>query len=250
MEKKIIFAALFAVLSITGTGLVYAFTSSTPKGFDVVALLIAAGQYKTPSDQQTLVPWFQHTLMGWTDEQVAQQRQMAIDYFNTRFGLSDTSPGFSVFDPLNNYRVYSFTGRNVPSQGWVNRDGSFGISVGNDGSGGQVLHGTFGGTTGIWAPAGSFLVWGYYNVLVTAPGQGGRSIETGETIVVHFESQNPIIPDKYSSGTAFVCHLVAPWGEGLAQGVFQTHISSDGTIQANVRNVWTFPGLGPSTIQN
>jgi hypothetical protein len=206
MRKKILIAAIFAALSISATGIVYAFEFSTPHGFQRVGLLMAAGKYKTPSDQSILVPFYQHTLMGWTDAQVEQQKQLAIKYFNTRFGLANTNPAFGVFDPKNNYRVYSLTGYEVPSGGWVVRDGSFTAVLAQD----TVLHGTFGGSAGILVPAGTAVTWGYYNILVGEEDQSGSFFDTGNTIIVHFESQNPIIPDKTSSGTGASCHLVAP----------------------------------------
>lgn len=251
MRKKILLSAILAVLSVTATGIVYAFGfHDTPQGFQKVVLLMAAGQYKTPTDQSMLTSFYEHTLMGWTDSQVAQQKQMSIDYFNTRFGLANTNPAFGAFDPKNNYRVYAFTGMNVPSEGWVVRDGSFSVVLTQD----TVLHGTFGGSTGVSVPAGTIVTWGYYNVLATPPGVSGNYFETScggcSTILVHFESQYPMIPDKNNIGTGFVCHLVAPWGDGLAQGIFQFLTTTDGFTQANVRNVWTFPGLGPSITQN
>jgi hypothetical protein len=250
MQRKIFIAIVLATLAITGTGIVYAFQISTPQGFNRVALLMAAGQYKTPTaSAQDLATWYQRQVMGWNDAQITQQRQLAIDFFNTRFGLTDTNPGGFALDPKNQYRVYSLTGFNVPSEGWIVRDGGFGVAVGDDGSGGQVLHGTFGGTAGIWEPKGSMIVFGYYNIVVTA-GQSGTSPDTGTTIIVHYESQDVIHPAQGNSAIAFQCHIVAPWGDGLAQGYSQTITSPDGTIQANIRNVWTFPGLGPSAVQN
>jgi hypothetical protein len=250
MQRKIFIAIVLAALAITGTGIVYAFQISTPQGFNRVALLMGAGQYKTPTaSAQDLATWYQRQVMGWNDAQVAQQRQLAIDFFNTRFGLANTNPGGFALDPKNQYRVYALTGFNVPSEGWIVRDGGFAVAVGDDGSGGQVLHGTFGGTLGIWEPKGSMIVFGYYNIAVTA-GQSGASPDTTTTIIVHYESQDVIHPAQGNSAIAFQCHIVAPWGDGLAQGYSQTITSPDGTIQANVRNVWTFPGLGPSAVQN
>jgi hypothetical protein len=246
MQKKIMIAAIFVALSITATGVVYAFEFSTPQGFQRVGLLIAAGKYQTPSDQSVLVPFYQHTLMGWTDAQVEQQRQMAISYFNARFGLTNTNPGFSVFDPKNNYRAYLLTGYAVPNEGFVVRDGSFTAVLTQD----TVLHGTFGGAAGILVPAGTAVTWGYYNILISKEEKSENFFDTGKSIIVHFESQTPIVPDKTSSGTGAACHLVAPWGEGLAQLFFTTINTPDGYTQADVRNVWTFPGLGPTSIQN
>ena len=51
--------------------------------------------------------------MGWTDEGVLQQRQLAS---NTRLGLSNSNPTFSVFDPKNNYHIHALTGEEVPSE--------------------------------------------------------------------------------------------------------------------------------------
>ena len=48
--------------------------------------------------------------MGWTDEGVPQQRQLAS---NTRLGLANSNPTFSVFDPKNNYHIHALTGVEV-----------------------------------------------------------------------------------------------------------------------------------------
>src|SRR6266487_5243468 len=75
---------------------------SAPQGFKRVALVMAAGQDKIPGDKSTLVSLFQLTLMGCTDEGVPQQRQLAS---NTRVGVANSNPTFSVSDPKNNYYV-------------------------------------------------------------------------------------------------------------------------------------------------
>ena len=53
--------------------------------------------------------------MGWTDEGVLQQRQLAS---NTRLGLSNSNPTFSVFDPKNNYHIHALTGEEVLAKSW------------------------------------------------------------------------------------------------------------------------------------
>ena len=56
--------------------------------------------------------------MGWIDEGVPQQRQLAS---NTHLDLVNSNPTFSVFDPKNSYQIYALPGEEVPSEVWANR---------------------------------------------------------------------------------------------------------------------------------
>lgn len=80
---------------------------------------MAAGKDKIPSNNSTLLSFFQLTLMGWTDEGVPQLRQLA---WNTSLGLANSNATFSVFDPKNDYyHIRALTGEEVPSEDWANR---------------------------------------------------------------------------------------------------------------------------------
>jgi hypothetical protein len=97
--------------------------------------------------------------------------------------------------------------------------------------------------TGTTLPSDGFVVFGEYNIDVTAPGRGNDP----DNIIIHYESQSPIVPSP-DFGTAFLCRVTSDsfddHGGGLAQGVFRTHMTDDGRQVSNIRNIITFPGLG------
>ena len=67
------------------------------------------------------------------------------------------------FDPRNNYRAYTISGMEVPSPGFLVRDGGWNLTIGPYS---EVLHGTYGGAAGKLMPAGAAMVFGNYNILV------------------------------------------------------------------------------------
>lgn len=127
----------------------------------------------------------------------------AVDGVKTVDNATLDTPGFMV-EPRIEYRAYTVAGRDVPAEGWVVRDGGWMVTIGD---GGAVLKGTWGGGERVEVPAGSFLVFGDYN------------IDTGtEPILIHYESGSPILPMGPDGIMAFSCDLSSPeWGEGRGQ---------------------------------
>jgi hypothetical protein len=183
---------------------------------------------------------FQREVMGRDAAAVAAYIEEAKAFYLRRFGLdffgvdAPTPIGpweidgavlrGSVFHPDHGYTAYVVSEERVGEEGWTVRDASFGVSITAD----QVLHGTWGGTTGKAVRAGSFVVFGDYNIKADRPGRGRDG-----TIMIHFESGSPINADV--DGTMhFICDLSHPaWGPGHARGT----VVADGGI----RNVLTFP---------
>ncbi len=111
---------------------------------------------------------------------------------------------------------------------------------------GKTLHGTFGGVTGKWVPAGSMIVYGEYNILREGPGNSAGS--TTQPLIIHYQSFSPIIQHPYESGIKFNCEVISEdFGEGLARGLSDPlPPNEDGKTQVYIRNILTFPGFGPS----
>ena len=233
-------ATLFASLSFG--------QNPPPAPFGKYLVYSAAGVFNpnTPPPEGDLAAWFHGTVMGRSASQIQEEQAKADLYFLNTFGIM---PGQSMafgLDPRNAYTAYFISGENVPREGWVVRDGGFMATIGDDGSGGMTLRGTWGGATGRWVPAGSFVVFGDYNIKVTGPGNGnGDDKDVRAPIIIHYESAEPIIGNPYQAGILFQCRISNPeFGTGLAQGISIPRTTADGRTVANIRNVLTFPGLG------
>jgi hypothetical protein len=249
MSRLNIPATLIAMTVLLSTTSAQAQKNPAPQPFSKYLVYTAAGVYdpNVPPPQGDLVVWYQQTVMGWTSAQAAEKQAEADEYFLSAFGIpSGSSVAFGV-DPRNEYRAYFISGENVPPEGWVVRDGGFNVTIGDDGSGGMILHGTWGGAAGRWVPKGTFVVFGFYNIAVTGPGRGSGNDDTAARapIIIHYQSAEPIIPNRFQAGILFQCHLSSSdFGEGLAQGISIPHKRADGKTIADIRNILTFPGLG------
>jgi hypothetical protein len=178
---------------------------------------------------------FQRKVMGRSDEEIEEQRQLAIDFFKQRFGLdvvNDTEnlyfTGFEI-DPRNEMRAYTISGVHVPRRGWKVRDGGWGVFVINPE--GVTLGGEF---EGMHIPVNSGMVYGEYNI----------EVPFKENIVIHFESDLPYIPDQFGAG-AIRCKLFSEdFGEGLAGGLVNPVFLDDNFLmQQDIRNILTFPAV-------
>jgi hypothetical protein len=219
-----------------------------PAPFGKYLVYSAAGVFNpgVPPAEGDLAIWFHQTIMGRSTFQIQQEQAKADQYFLNTFGIPLGSSTAFGLDPRNAYTAYFISGENVPPEGWVVRDGGFRVAVGNDGSGGMKLFGTWGGPSGKWVPAGTSMVFGEYNIRVTGPGKGsGNDQDVRQPIIIHYESAEPIIPNPHQAGILFQCRITNPqFGSGLAQGVSIPKSAGDGRTIANIRNVLTFPGLG------
>ena len=230
-------SVLLAVLvAASAISLVSAQEVPDPTGFDQLLVYIGNGVYDA-SDAAYEMPtgeFFHQEIMGRSDEAMEQNRQDAIAFFETRFGIDATDSnnfGFMpfMFDPRNNYRARVASELSVPADGWVIRDGGWMLSVMNPD--GVTLGGEFEGVT---VPQGAMMVFGDYNI----------EVPDGEPIIIHYRSGEPIIANADGS-IMFRCLLTSEaFGEGLAQGISAPQTLEDARTVANVRNVLTFPGLG------
>ncbi len=219
--------------------------SPTPQGFDKYLVFTAAGLYdnSVPPVEGDLADWFHKEVMGRSDAEIVSENAAADAYFLSRFGPG-LPPSFPFgLGPRNEYRAYVISGEWVASEGWVVRDGGFMTMVPDDGSGGMTLTGTWGGG-GKWVPAGSMIVFGEYNIKREGPGNSAGN--STQPLIIHYQSADPIIQHPFEDGIKFNCTVISEdFGEGLAQGLSKPE-TVGGKLQANIRNILTFPGLGPS----
>lgn len=248
-QKKYFVLILIPVILIAALGIAMANTPvRTPDGFDKVVVFMAAGQYNQsiPPAEGDLGMWFHKEIMGRSDQEILDEKAAAEAYFEEMFGPELPEPVAFGVDPRNEYRAYFISGMDIPSEGWVVRDGGFMIAFMTD----TTLHGEWGGLAGKTVPVGSFVVFGEYNIDVTGPGKSGKHPSYVEPIIIHYQSAEPIIPEMITGGMAFVCTVIAPWGQGVAQGTVFTQMLGNGIVQANIRNVHTYPAYGPSIVHN
>jgi hypothetical protein len=147
----------------------------------------------------------------------------------------------------------------VPPEGWVVREGGFMVNLTEE----TTLYGIWGGEEGKTVPAGSLFVYGDYNINVSdnvspdneSPDNVSPTVTPlpVEPIIIHFQSVEPIVPDLVNNGTTFRCTAIAPWGEGIAQGISYpqtvTNTTTNMTMtQANSRNIQTYPAYAPSAV--
>lgn len=222
-----------------------AVAQDAPEGFDAYLVYMANGSFDPNEPNTATGDQFYGEIMGLSEEEKAAELGRAETFFRDRFGLDFTiaepeegvktvenasldTAGFMA-DPRWEYRAYTVAGNDVPAEGWVVRDGGWMVVIGE---GGATLTGTWGGDEGVEVLAGTFLVFGDYN------------IDTGsDPIIIHYESGSPIFPPGPDGIMAFSCVLSHPdWGDGQANGTVLTAAEQeDGTVKVSIRNVLTFP---------
>ena len=189
---------------------------------------------------------FFRDVMLFTEEEIAQVEEDAIQFYNTRYGLnfSQSEPderGERIYQNAIFYpaRVspevhYAVTfnrwivSGNTRSMCFENRVGSFRV----DFSGEQLLHGTYGGEKGIPVTPPDCLLYGFYNIAVCPQ----------EPLVLQFTTATPgrVDPhDHIQIANIDIFHRV--WGHGLVQGVAQYNPTEDGRVYFTIREIFSFP---------
>lgn len=245
MRKRYLLLVTAALLAFSAIAAAWPH-NPPPDNFGFQLVYMADGVFDTNTPPPTgeydnLADWFHKGVMGRTEAEIEAERAKAQEYFHEQFGLDADLANIEAFalDPRTDYRAYKITGYDVPSEGWVVRDGGFRLMI----PAGTVLHGEFGGPGGWTMPRGGMVVFGEYNIDVTRPGDGAQP----DDIIIHYESGSPIIGES-GLPTAFQCIISSEsfedHGGGLAQGVSASMTLDDGTQLSNIRNVLTFPGIG------
>ena len=186
-------------------------------------------------------------VMMFSEDEIKEVTDDAMEFFNTRFGLdfSQSEPnefGLRVFQNATflphrqspdvkytvTYNRWIITG-NTRNLCFENREGGFIVTF----SGEQLLRGSYGGELGIPVVFRDGLTYGFYNIPVCPQ----------EPIVIRFSSNTPvrfISTDGIGVINLDIHHHL--WGPGLAQGLYQIFPADlDGRFRFTVRNVLTFP---------
>lgn len=228
----------------------------TPTGYKEYLTFMSTGNYKSPDGTILLDGLagdgmaFQKTIMGRTDAEIAMIRQQAIDFIAQQFGLDaihDPDLRFSGYqvDPRNELRAYTISGEHVSSKGWPVFDGGFQAIVMNPN--GVTLGGHF---PGAHVPMNTVFVFGDYKIIPQAPEEDNHADSENshlKPIVIHYQSAKPMIFAPF--GALVRCELSSDeFGEGLAGGVNGSVVQKDGLLHSNIREVLTFPPLGPNSL--
>jgi hypothetical protein len=236
MTRKLTVSIILTVIAALAVSITGFAVTPTPQGFDKYIVYMAAGRYNADVApvEGDLSMWYHKDVMGRSDEEIAEVHAEADAYFEKQFGPNLPSAMPFAFDPRDEYRVYVSSGEEVPSEGWVIRDGGFMVMLMED----TVLYGEYGGEQGKFVPAGSMLVYGDYNIDRTPSGK--------DPMIIHYHSAAPIMMHPYEPGFKIDCTIISEeFGIGRAQG-FSSPLIVDGMTQVNIRTVLTFPAYGPS----
>ena len=224
----------------------------TPDSFDGFLVFVADGEIPVNEPPAAAASTFFTNVMCWDEVEFADWKAGRFDILEARFGLDlaaaeaalnlnsviyadndlfiqvvETNPGL-------NYRAVAVGDREVPPEGWTNREGAIQVVVTNPN--GLDLGGDFAGQH---VPPGTFFAGGIYNVEVT-----DEDGPTGEELVLNFVSSRPIVPEPDFT-FAFFCELDSELfsNGGLAQGTAQLPVViREGVpfLKANFRNILTF----------
>jgi hypothetical protein len=186
-------------------------------------------------------------IMRFTEREIQQVTEDALQFFKTRFGLdfSQAEPNElgqrivenAVFAPVIlspeiqytiTYNRWIISG-NTNNLCFENRDGGYAVSFTGD----QVLRGEYGGEEGRpIGEGGPNLAYGFYNIPVCPQ----------EPLVIRYSSNTPARVEPIDGTAVINCDLShRVWGPGIAQGSFQITPTEDGRTRVTIRNILTFP---------
>lgn len=185
--------------------------------------------------------YFQEQIMERSPAEIAEQEAEAKAWFARRFGIDVDDPAnadrveFSTFmaDPRWNYRVYTWSGRNVPSEGYEIRDGGWAVRIIDPA--GYTLGGEL---DGVRVEQGDMAVFGNYNIVATNPAG-----ESEEPVVLHYRAGS--FMEINDIGNMYIdCQIsrdgFADGQEGKAQGLAGATFDDVGRVHLTSRNIVTF----------
>jgi len=225
-------------------------STATPAGFKQMLLYMGTGIYD-PNEQEPRPgvtgctglfcdgDYFQKEIMNRTVDEIAQIKNDAKVFFFERFGIDVDDPAntgrvqmemFTV-NPDFEYRVQMASEMKVSSDGWMIRDGGFRLDI-LDPEGYELG----GESQGSFAPAGSAMFFGNYNILAT-----NKRGNPKKEIIISYKSKFPAFSLENGS-FIFICDMFnEEWGDGLGMGNIRFIPLDDGRIRGNGRNVLSFP---------
>ena len=256
--SRMLCAAFVCVIAVTAT----AFADGIPGRNDenpnppyATGVLMANGIYN-PFDPSFVPPTpdeFDTVIMGRSETEKQERRQLAIDYFIERYGV-DLSFGFadggnivlleSLMDPRSNYRAYSLPAAaggtsKTPPEGRIVYDRQYVMFVGALGLD-STLTGSWGGPSGTVVPPNTVAVDGEYLI------QGTRQFKQGHpgNLYVRFQSVDPIF-NADSGDIKFNCVLLDDDGNIVGAAIGRQELvpldDGSGFFQVAIQNVWQFP---------
>lgn len=224
--------------------------AATPEPYSEYLVLIANGVFD-PDEPHPNVPgcedrlilcdgdYFQEETMEWSSEEIAEKRAEAKAWFKQRFGIDVDDPAnddrveFFSFtaDPRWDYRVYTWSGRDVPSEGYDVRDGGWAVRITNPG--GYTLGGEL---DGVKVEQGDMAVFGNYNILIS-------NEDEDEEVVLHYRANS--FMEINELGNMYIdCQMArdgfADGQEGAAQGLGNVTLTDEGDVDTTMKNVITF----------
>jgi len=191
---------------------------------------------------------FQRNIMNRSEDEIATQRQKALDFFQERFGFNgenDPDILFTAYEvnPKNEIHAVTVSHEKVPRKGWFVHDGGFMALVINPA--GTTLGGEF---SGIHVPANTSVVFGEYKVMRAGDGKDNNK-NNEDTFVIRYRSKEPLAFTQF--GSVVRCELDNDdYGPGFNGGMFGPVQLGDGFLQPNIKSVLTFPPLGPNNQHN
>lgn len=218
-------------------------SNKTPTDLDKMLVYISTTPF-TPVDGTFMVDGmmgdgmhFQKEVLKRTDEEIAQDRNNAIDFFQSRFGISVTDPrvhfsGFEILPELE-YRAVVISGENVPPKGWPVHDGGWMVIVMDPH--GIDLGGEFAGTH---VTPGTMFV--HANYLID---------KKPTPVLLNYQAKRPIVPDTYGSFQVNCEIFSEQYGNGQAIGGTLPVALPDGRMLINTRNIITFPPFGKTAAE-
>ena len=220
----------------------------TPQWF-VAEFVAIADKIISPSSPTTLLDSslsFFRDVMLFTEEEIAQVEEDAIQFYKTRYGLdfSQSQPDElgrrfyqnATFFParLSPELQYTVTfnrwivSGNTRSMCFENRAGSFKVDFSDQ----QILHGTYGGEKGIPVASTDSVVYGFFNIPVCPQ----------EPLVIQWSTATPMRADPHDGFVIVNLDLFhRVWGRGLLQGIAQLVPTEDGRAHFTLRDIFTFP---------
>ena len=217
----------------------------TPEWFGATFVGIADRVVSTPFPLDSSLS-FLREVVRFTEEEIAQAFEDAMQFYNTRFGLdfSQSEPdelGRRFYQNATFYpaRVSPEDQLVITFNRWIvsgnTKSVCIGAQVGSlkvEFSDQQILHGTYGGEEGIPVKPGDALIYGWYNIPVCPQ----------EPLLILINCPTPFRSEPYDGFMVTNCDIYhRVWGHGLIQGITHVTPTEDGRVHLNFREILTFP---------
>jgi len=250
--KLLLSLAVLAVL--TGSCLCGIRASNVCSDADALTAAFQTNANKVVDSPMTLAPdaglKFLRNIMLFSDKEIEEFTEDAIEFFNERFGLdfsaveadengtrylAEKNATLTLFElnPDLDYHVvfnkWLTTGRQT-SLCFDNRQGGYSVSVGSE----QMLFGTYGGEEGRPIQPGDFINYAFANIAVCPQ----------SPIIIRFQSRSPIRFGIDGFGTVDCDVFHRKLGQGVSQALLGVVPTGDNRVYVTLRGVFVFPDPG------